>query len=725
MVQHPANIYGSEGSVPFDPSVAPTGATNAKMTEQANPADFGAAIGQGVSKVGEAATNTANLYGGMVMETAANQAELGYTKDSRDLQAKYQQYEGLKAEAMRPQYEADLQAIHQQYRGNLPLMAQKMFDSNTIRSLGNQTGEYASYAAGQVKQENLRGNDAIADANAARAGNLATVLNPQQFGEANGNIIHSVNAIADIKGWSSQATGTDPQTGKLTFGDSPEAQATKAQYEQYLGKKQSDLYMNAAKTITDNLGAPAAADLLKAHWNSMPDVAKVAANQYLAPKMVNEDINGAIAAANAQMTANHANNVAANIPASPLSVRNNNPGNLKDSATGQFRVFNTPEEGATAMTADLSAKISGNSPAMEKNFGKGYSPTLSNVITTYAPASENNTKSYIDTVSKETGFPPDHVLTAADAPKLQAAMTKVEAGGSGGNINNKQYANDYDRLLDQRESFINNAVSAVTQKRGTDLGIINATEKQAAANIDAQIKTAKMTLDSDQKNVVDVIGGSLSKGQIPMTIEQLRVLPGMSPLLDKVQREQGEFYDSIPTRIAKAQHADAMQNSPNAYDAIQATLDTNKPYSRQERIEYLSKGLGSENPGYSISQKDYNDAKPAVDLDTGKGVLSDGMKQIAEANGNLDGQGQQRAVQWYNRVMTAWKENQGKEGSSKMSEANFFDTKTNAGFPSMPMPSRIEQLQTQQKAQQKPFDYNAIQKGEKYTAPDGSIRTKQ
>ncbi len=116
----------------------------------------------------------------------------------------------------------------------------------------------------------------------------------------------------------------------------------------------------------------------------------------------------------------------------PLSVRNNNPGNLRDPSTGQFRVFDTPEAGASAMQADLTTKIKGNSPAMEAKLGKNYSPTLSNLITVYAPPQDkNNTKAYIDSVSKDTGFSPDHVLTTSDIPKLQAAMTKVEAGGSG------------------------------------------------------------------------------------------------------------------------------------------------------------------------------------------------------------------------------------------------------------------------------------------------------
>jgi hypothetical protein len=53
----------------------------------------------------------------------------------------------------------------------------------------------------------------------------------------------------------------------------------------------------------------------------------------------------------------------------PLSVRNNNPGNLKDPKTGELRVFATPQEGQKALEDDLQGKISGQSPALKQRFG--------------------------------------------------------------------------------------------------------------------------------------------------------------------------------------------------------------------------------------------------------------------------------------------------------------------------------------------------------------------
>lgn len=114
----------------------------------------------------------------------------------------------------------------------------------------------------------------------------------------------------------------------------------------------------------------------------------------------------------------------------PLNVRNNNPGNIKDSQ-GNFKIFDSPEAGQEAMRQDLMTKVSGNSKAMEANFGKGYKPTLFNLISTWAPASDNNDpEKYAETVSKDTGIGRDQVLTPADVEKLIPAMTKVEGGGA-------------------------------------------------------------------------------------------------------------------------------------------------------------------------------------------------------------------------------------------------------------------------------------------------------
>lgn len=68
-----------------------------------------------------------------------------------------------------------------------------------------------------------------------------------------------------------------------------------------------------------------------------------------------------------------------------LALQNNNPGNLKDPATGGFRKFNSPEEGYTALMNDLQAKVTGTSTT-----GLHGGSTLYEFAQKYAPSSDNN-----------------------------------------------------------------------------------------------------------------------------------------------------------------------------------------------------------------------------------------------------------------------------------------------------------------------------------------------
>lgn len=111
----------------------------------------------------------------------------------------------------------------------------------------------------------------------------------------------------------------------------------------------------------------------------------------------------------------------------PLNARNNNPGNMRGKG-GAFQQFATPQAGMQAMANDLLLKIAGNSPAMKARYGDGYQPTLRNLITTWAPPSENDTDNYINTVAKQTGLHPDAALTANDINALIPAMTQMEGG---------------------------------------------------------------------------------------------------------------------------------------------------------------------------------------------------------------------------------------------------------------------------------------------------------
>lgn len=109
-------------------------------------------------------------------------------------------------------------------------------------------------------------------------------------------------------------------------------------------------------------------------------------------------------------------------------IRNHNPGNIRRVAgttwAGQsqtqtdpaFVQFIAPEYGIRAMARVL------------KNYFARGVDTVSTVIATWAPSTENNTGAYISAVVRDTGLQPNARLSTADLPKLIAAIIKHENG---------------------------------------------------------------------------------------------------------------------------------------------------------------------------------------------------------------------------------------------------------------------------------------------------------
>ncbi|HBE9082134.1 hypothetical protein [Serratia fonticola] len=144
-----------------------------------------------------------------------------------------------------------------------------------------------------------------------------------------------------------------------------------------------------------------------------------------------------------------------------LGLRNNNPGNLRaaPNATGMnggFSTFATPQDGLSALSRQLQL------------YGDRGNNTLNGILHTYAPRSENKTQSYIDAVSKQTGFGSRDRLNLHSPEvleKLIPAIIKHENGtqpfsrddilqGINESVTDDRWRGLRDRnnLLDQRQS---------------------------------------------------------------------------------------------------------------------------------------------------------------------------------------------------------------------------------------------------------------------------------
>lgn len=104
-----------------------------------------------------------------------------------------------------------------------------------------------------------------------------------------------------------------------------------------------------------------------------------------------------------------------------LANRNNNPGNLKDPNTGNFRTFQSPQEGFAALMNDLQAKKTGTTTT-----GVGPSSSLADFAKVYAPPSENDSAQYTANLANFMGVRPDAKLSTLDVGKWADAVARAE-----------------------------------------------------------------------------------------------------------------------------------------------------------------------------------------------------------------------------------------------------------------------------------------------------------
>jgi len=110
---------------------------------------------------------------------------------------------------------------------------------------------------------------------------------------------------------------------------------------------------------------------------------------------------------------------------SPLGIRNNNPGNLRAApgatTVGGFARFGTLGQGLAAEQRQLSI------------YGRRGWNTLSQIAAHWAPSNENDTRSYIARLAKQTGFGPNDQLNLNDPAILAkvANAINVNENGSG------------------------------------------------------------------------------------------------------------------------------------------------------------------------------------------------------------------------------------------------------------------------------------------------------
>jgi hypothetical protein len=122
----------------------------------------------------------------------------------------------------------------------------------------------------------------------------------------------------------------------------------------------------------------------------------------------------------------------------PRGIRNNNPGNIK---MGDSWQGSAGDDGTFIIFADMSWGTRALATALTNMQKRGVN-TIQDIISTWAPASENNTNAYVNAVSKDMGIPPSEVLSM-DQDTLASLMRAI-INHENGAVNSSTYVSDQD-----------------------------------------------------------------------------------------------------------------------------------------------------------------------------------------------------------------------------------------------------------------------------------------
>ena len=151
MAAKPGDLYGDFGSVPD--KIAENGSGAQPLNLRANPEDFGAAIGAGVSKVGATADEITQHYQEMAVHTATNDAYVnGYAPAVNQLVSNYKQLSGTNALQQLPDYQKQLQDLNTAYLNNGSPMQRELMGGLVTRHSISTMNDMTNHADQQYAQ---------------------------------------------------------------------------------------------------------------------------------------------------------------------------------------------------------------------------------------------------------------------------------------------------------------------------------------------------------------------------------------------------------------------------------------------------------------------------------------------------------------------------------------------------------------------------------------------
>ena len=308
---------------------------------------------------------------------------------------------------------------------------------------------------------------------------------------------------------------------------------------------------------------------------------------------------------------------------------------------------------------------------------------------------------------------------AENAPAKQAAFTDdVISQGVQASLSGKQaitapannpmptsaYQTSADVMAANKDQLINNAEAWARKNYPNDASMVASARAQVDQTISAAVSSQAARYKQDNNTVMQAISGQMTDGNPPQTRQQLMAIPGVADVIKRVAVQDDGFYNSIDEKVAQFASKNMTTNSPNGFDAIMRAsmpIDptTMKPPPNAIESENKLNSLLGRKDGNGINLKDYNDAKPLTNADpTWKDYVNNNMKTIANANGNVDGQGEQRALRWYQQANKAYQTASKQPDFDPMKYVT--DLNSGAQGPQQPgfFASRMEQISNMAKA---------------------------
>lgn len=631
-MERAASVPYSEAPPAPSGEIAQNGSGAQEMRVQATPNSFGAPIGAGLSAIGRGVEEDVNKIGGMITETAANQAEIDSVKATAPIIAKYKSLQGLSAYAAAPQFEKEILDTNQKIRDSLPGGAQRMFDANTARRSAYMIEDYQTYAAGQVKKATLDSNNAIAQNAISSAGDPSIAADDARFGGVIGDIKHSVASMMDVQGWGTAAT-TDQKTGKVTFANNPQGQQAQSVYQSEVDKRTGLAWETRLHSLADqNVGT--AYKTFQDNRTDIPGEAQVRLDAYFTPKVRDYQSRSLADTVLAQHDQEYKNSL----------TPSNAQGDIADAIHQQESGGKPHDFQIQQGTFDQYAKP-GESFSNPEDQDKVYGRIISDLQKSYPGDPARQAVAYFsgkgnvsevgpipwkndkqDANGKSVSSYVGDILNRVGAPQKVQSTSLVPSQAD-------YYRSNYDSIVEQtrREAaaqhpddpaFIDSSVAKIEQRMG------------------ASIRGQELSYKVDNDTVMRGFDGGFTQGKRPTSVDELRATnPQVSQAWDRLLVNNPIAASAIENRLLTA-NAKGTYNSSNAagYSAAENRMflprtDPRAITDEAQLWPLVSDGTitGKDRDNLAKMMGDMQDPRSKTELALRKNVVDSALNQIMPA----------------------------------------------------------------------------------------------